>query len=367
MASYDCLLVRPVEVTDAILTSSNVPEAVAATYAGGTTYAEGDQVGLAPVDGAAQLIYESLSAGNIGNPLPVPPATETAFWRYVASVYPVYSGAVTYALGDIVSSLGTGIHLIYESLTAGNAGNALTDVTKWAHVAAPRVSTGLDYNSTNRMRMFNESYGSQTECAEEIVIVLTPGTVVNTVALFNMSAYSVRVQQSVSGYDQTTILRANPASGWYDWYYGGNLHEEDEAVFVDIPPYPASTLTITISNPGGTAKCGVCVIGKKKLLGSTQWGMNKEVNDHSRVVDDGFGGVTLNKGKLVERLNLDVHLVSGSESEIVRTLKAHNSEPLAMIGSTQFGLSILYCYIFAWRVPCELTGGILPLELRGLT
>lgn len=366
MADYDFRIVRPVVITDAILTSSNVPEVVAATYAGGTTYALGDRVGLAPVNGAAQLIYKSLSAGNVGNALPVPPVTATAFWRYVASVYPAYSAAVTYALGAMVYSVGADSHLQYESLAAGNVGNALTNATKWLHVGSPEVATGNPYNSTNRWKMFDQSYDSQTECAEEIVVVMVPGTVVNTVAFLNVAANSIRVQQSGSGYDSTLLLRSHSVDNWYDWYYE-ELTEADEALFIDIPPYPTSTLTLTIASAGGTAKCGVCVVGKEKLLGQTQWGMNKEIIDYSRVLVNDFGDIELHRGRYSERLNLDVYLTPGSESEVFKQLKAHRAEPLIAVGSTQFALSLVYCYIYTWRVPCELTGGLMPLELRGLT
>lgn len=365
MADYDFRIIRPVEVTDAILTSSNVPETVAATYAGGTTYALADRVGLAPVDGSAQLIYESLSAGNIGNPLPVPPATSTAFWRYVASVYPAYSAAVTYALGGTVSSIGTNTHLLYESLTAGNVGNALTDATKWLHVGSPKVTTGDPYNSTNRWKMFDQSYGSQTENAESIVVVLTPGVLINTMAFLNTEGVSIRLQQSVSGYDQTILLQTHGVDNWYDWYYE-ELINEDEALFIGIPPYAASTLTITIAAPGGTAKCSGCVIGKEKILGTTQWGMSKEIQDYSRVVENDFGNIEMRRGQYAERLNLDVHLAAGSESEVFRQMKAHRSEPLVIVGSTEFALSIVYGFIEAWQVPCELTGGLMPVRIRGL-
>lgn len=366
MADYDFRIIRPIEITDAILTSSNVPETVAATYSGATTYALADRVGLAPVDGAAQLIYESLSAGNIGNPLPVPPATSTAFWRYVASVYPAYSGAVTYALGDVVSSIGTNVHLLYESLVAGNVGNALTDTTKWLHLGSPKVTTGTPYNSTNRWKMFDQSYGSQTENAESIVLALTPGAVVNTVAFLNVEGASIRLQQSTSGYDETILLQTHPVDNWYDWYYE-ELNTEDEALFIDVPPYPASTLTVTIAATGGTARCGVCVIGKEKLLGSTQWGMSKEIQDYSRVIENAFGDIEMTRGAYAERLNLDVHLVAGSESEVVRQMKAHRAEPLVFVGSTQFSLSIVYGFLDSWQVPCELTGGLMPVRIRGLT
>jgi hypothetical protein len=365
MASYDFRIIRPVEVTDAILTSSNVPETVAATYAGGTTYSLGDRVGLAPVDGAAQLIYESLSAGNVGNALPVPPATSTAFWRYVASVYPAYSGAVTYALDDIVSSISTDSHLRYQSLAAGNVGNALTDITKWVHYGSPKVTTGAPYNSTNRWKMFDQSYGSQTENAESISLVLTPGVLVTDIAFLNAEGQSIRVQQSVSGYDETISLQSHGVDNWYDWYYE-ELLTEDEAYFENIPPYAASTLTITIAATEGTAKCGVCVIGKSRALGWTQWGMSKEIQNYSRVVENKFGDFEMRRGAIAERLNLDVHLTPGSEGEVFSQMKTHSSEPLVIIGSTDFSLSIMYGFIEAWQVPCELTGGLMPVRVRGL-
>lgn len=365
MAEYDFRIIRPVEVTDAILTSSNVPETVAATYNAGTTYAEAERAGLAPVDGAAQLIYESLAAGNIGNPLPVPPATSTAFWRYVGSVYPAYSGAVTYAKGDIVSSISTNVHLLYESLAAANLNNALSDATKWLHLGSPKVTDGTPYNSTNRWKMFDQSYDSQTTNAESITLVLTPGVIVTNVAFLNASGSSIRVQQSVSGYDETISLRSHPVSNWWDYWFE-DIIIEDEAYFENIPPRAASTLTLTITAAGGTAGCGVCVIGKEKTLGWTQWGMNKETQDYSRVTENGFGGLELTPGATVERLNLEVHLIPGTENEVFRQMKLHKTMPLVTVGSTQFSMSIMYGFIEAWNVPCELTGGLMPVRIRSL-
>ena len=366
MASYDFRIIRPVEILDSMLTSSNVPETVAATYAGGTTYAAGDRVGLAPVDGAAQLIYESLAGGNIGNPLPVPPATATAFWRYVASVYPAYSATVTYALGDTVSSIATDSHLLYESLVAGNYGNALSDTTKWLPLGSPKVTDGTPYNSTNRWTMFDQSYTSQTTCAEEIVLVLTLGQVVNIAGFGNLAGTSIRLQNSVSGFDETIQLTTHEVDGWYEYWFE-DLEEEDEALFTDIPPTIAGTFTLTITATGGAAGCGVMVIGKEKLLGKTQWGMSKEINSFSRRETNDFGQTQLRRGDYQEILNVEVHLTPGSESDVFRAMKEYRDEPLMVVGSTDFGLSIMYGWIHSWRVPCELTGGLMPVEVRGLT
>lgn len=56
------VIMRPLDVTDAMLVSSTVPEADAPLWAAGTTYAVGDVVRLA----ATHSVYENTSAGNVG-------------------------------------------------------------------------------------------------------------------------------------------------------------------------------------------------------------------------------------------------------------------------------------------------------------
>jgi hypothetical protein len=364
MADYDFSIIRPIEITDAILTSSNVPEATQTAYSAGTTYGSGTLVGeFAAVNGQPQAIYQSLQAGNLGNT----PASSPTFWRFLANVYPVYSGAVTYALGDIVSSISTNVHLLYESLAAGNLGNPLTDATKWLHLGSPNVTTGLPYNSTNRWKMFDQSSGSQTANGGSITLTLTPGVIVNAAAFINIRGVSITVSQSISGYSETKSLTSHPVNNWYDWYYE-ELIEEDKALFTDIPPYAASVLTITITAAtGSTAACGVAVIGKMKQLGTTQWGLASSIDDYSRVVENTFGDIELRRGAYSERMNLDVHIEAGSEGEVFRQMKDHRAEPLIFVGSSAYAHSVVYGFIKSWQMPTELTGGIMPVEIKGLT
>lgn len=364
MADYDFSIIRPLEITDSILTSSNVPEATQAAYNAGTTYALGALVGgAAAVDGQPQTIYRSLQNGNIGHT----PSSSPTWWIELGVVYPVYSGAVTYAVGDIVSSIGTNMHLLYESLVAGNTGNPLTDATKWLHIGSLKVTTGTPYNSTNRWKMFDQSYGSQTTNGGYIELVLTPGVLVNAAAFLNLSGVSITVSQSISGWTETKSLQSHPVDNWYDWYYE-ELIQEDKALFTDIPPYASATLTITITAAtGAAAACGVCVIGKMKQLGTTQWGMASSIDDYSRVVENTFGDIELRQGAYSERLNLDVHVEAGSENEVIRQMKSHRAEPLICVGSTAYTHSFVYGYFKSWQVPTELTGGIMPVEIKGLT
>jgi hypothetical protein len=346
MSDSDFLLIRPVTVTDAILTSTTIPETVAATYAGGTTYAAGDLAGPAPVVGQAQLIWKSLQNGNTGNA-----QVEGAWWTFVASVYPAYSAGQAYVIGDYAQDNTN--HLIYKKLTNGT-GDALTDATKWELIGA-----------TNRWAMFDQKYQSVSEQWGEIELVLTPGALVNSLALLNTTGASATVVQSVSGYSRTISLVNHDVLNWYDWYYELPVRT-GEAIFDDIPPYPSSTLTLTVDNTGGTASVGVLVIGKSKRLGATQWGASRTINDYSRAVEADDGTVTLVAGNYSKRLNVEVVIERGFESEATRILEEFRATPLVFVGSSLYTMTIIYGFLGGWFVPISDTGRPASIEIKGL-
>jgi len=360
MSAADFKMIRPLTITDAILTSTTVPETIAATYAGGTTYAAGDRAGLAPVYGDPQLVYESLSAGNVGNALPVPPATTTAYWKYVGTVYMPYASGSSCGIGGIVSSISTDVHLLYESLVAANTGNPLSDTTKWLG------STAATQRATNARAMFDTTYGSQTEAPDSIVTVLTPGALVNSIFLGNLSAASVTVAQSVSGWSQTIPLTSHPVTDWYSWFYEDILMLGDAAI-TEIPPYAASTLTVTVANAGATAKCGICVIGKSATLGKTQWELMGSYRSYSGTTTNTFGNTTFLARTGVKLLNLDVHIQAGYESEAFRLLTLYTDMPMVFIGSTDYNMAMVYGYLGNWSIPVSNSGKTAPIELIGLT
>ncbi|MFM9829726.1 MAG: hypothetical protein ACKVOB_13455 [Sphingomonas sp.] len=78
MSESDFRIVRPIEVTTAKLTSTTVPETVAA-YNAGTSYSIGNQVR----SDTTHRIYESLANANLGNAL-----TDTTKWLNVGPTNP---------------------------------------------------------------------------------------------------------------------------------------------------------------------------------------------------------------------------------------------------------------------------------------
>lgn len=346
----DFRMLRPVAVVDATLTSTTVPEAIAATYSGATTYLLGQRAGPAPVYGDAQIVYESLQNGNIGHAQ----ASLAPWWKVVGSVYMPYNSGSSCGIGKIVSNIGTNIHELYESQVAGNTGNPLTDTTKW-----------LLLGSTNARAMFDETYGSQTTAPDRIVTVLTMGVLTTGVYVGNAEGSTVRLQQSISGYDVTMQLRTHEVDNWFDWYYE-DLVVKAGIYFSDVPPSSASTLTLTITNTGGTAKCGIVVLGKPVTLGTTQWELLGGFVSYSGTTVDGFGNPTFAPHGVVSRLNLDVAITSGFESEALRILKAYVDVPTVFIATTLYEMAMLYGSLVSAQIPVSIVGKTAPIEILGL-
>lgn len=70
------VVVKPIQVTPAMLTATDVPETDHTAWSDATTYALGDRVILT----STHKVYESLQAGNLNKS----PATETAWWIKVS-------------------------------------------------------------------------------------------------------------------------------------------------------------------------------------------------------------------------------------------------------------------------------------------
>jgi hypothetical protein len=155
MNETDFALIRPVKITDAILTASNVPEP-----------ATGD-------------------------------SPDPAAWN----------PATAYAAGDRVSRFA--IHKIFQRVVAGTTSTAPElDFVNW-----------LEVGSTNRFRMFDDANESQTTRAENIQVTLTPGTLVDSAAFLNIDGDSIRVVIENTAYDRTVSLRDRTTVDWYAYFF----------------------------------------------------------------------------------------------------------------------------------------------------
>ncbi len=403
MSAADFILLPPVAVVDALLTSTNVQEVAAgpeyaggttyalgqiagttvgnvqtvyrslqagntghtqtssptwwqligtacAEYAGGTTYGAGDMIGTTA--GTVQTIYKSLQAANTGHTQ----ASSPTWWEPIGVVYRAYDVTVTYAANDIVSLLGADVHLLYKSVGAGNIGQSLTDVTKW-----------LAYGSTNARAMFDTTYGSQTTNADSISFVVNPGQLVNALFFGNVTATSITITQSGSGWTKTVALASHNVNNWYDWFYVPPVSMKDLVLVNNIPAYPSSTLTITITNAGGIASCGLFVMGIGRVIGQTGWELLAGILTFSGTTTDAFGNTTFVKRASAKKINCDVLITPGFEDEAYRLLSLCTDAPGVFIATTDYQIGAAYGYLYDWKVPISVSSKPMPIEIRGLT
>jgi hypothetical protein len=345
MSSADFRIIRPVTITDTKLTSCTVPEATVTEYASGTTYAAGEVRGV--TTGTAQIVYESRQSGNLGNA----PATSPTWWKVRGTVYAAFV-AGSYAKDAIVTDLPN--HQLYQSLVAANTSADLTDKTKW-----------LPLGATNRWKMFDKAVNSQTTAPDSITVVMTPGELTNTLTLMNLAGSQVTVSQSESGYSRSKSLVQHNVLNWYDFYYEEPIRAGD-VIFDDIPPYPASTLTVTVDNPGADAAIGCCFLGKSRTIGLTQWELTGGVLSYSSTSTDTFGNVTMVKRESAKRMNFEVAIPTGFESEAFRLLTLYTDVEIVVIGSSDYSMTFTYGYLGQWSVPISIRGKTAPIEVRGL-
>ncbi|NHZ94548.1 hypothetical protein [Massilia sp. CCM 8734] len=346
--SADFRMIRPVAITDVRLLSSTVPEAMEAEYASGTAYALGAKIGVTA--GTAQLVYQSLQAGNTGHA----PASSPTWWKPLGTVYAPYSGGATYPMGAIVSNIGSDVHELYESQIAGNLGQPLAgNPTKW-----------LRRSATNKWNMFDKAINSQTIAPNSVTVVIRPG-LVNTITLLNVEGAQATVSQTISGYSVTKSLVRHEVLSWYDFYYEEPIRSGD-VVFDGIPPYAAADITVTVDNAGLDAAIGGCFVGKSRTIGLTQWELTAGVLSYSTTTTDTFGNTTMVKRANAKRMNFDVLIPDGFESEAFRLLTEYTDVEMVFIASSDYSMTIAYGYLGQWEVPISISGRPAPIEVRGL-
>lgn len=359
----------PILITDAKLTSSGAAEPHApSAYAGGTTYAIGDIVKVV----ADFAIYESLVSSNTGHA----PATSPLYWRQIGPLEDTaYSAASTYALGDVVYS--ATYHRCYESLQAGNIGKPLP--------VPPETETAwwLDVGPTNKWAMFDLSRNTQTVNASPLVVVLTPGERINTIGLTGLKGSSLTLKATSVGGGGTVYPLQYDASASYDegdcvteafglcyqslvGSNSGNLpstHPADWAVVggavfdlttrevidgytyffepfstrisnvvFDVPAYSDIIVTITLTDTSGNVKIGSCILGTNVYLGAVLTHARSDGINFSSITRDLYGNATLVPRRTVPKTNQTLTLDSSRVNRVMAARTALNATPCLWTG-----------------------------------
>lgn len=306
-------IIKPVTLTDAMLTSTNVLDVAPDLYAGGTTYDTGDFIHI--VNGLALDIYESLQDANTGND----PATETDWWVYRSSTYPEYSPGTTYSAGDIV--IIDSVHKKFESLQDSNTGNAPDTSNLW----------WIELGSTNVWTAFDKKIGSRTIRTGSIEYTITPGMIVEKLSFLNMacSSISVSVVDPVEGTVLEQEINMISTSNVFDGYlycFAPFLFIRN-TVTLDIPPYKNAVITVVISGGSdiNTVGAGTIVFGRVSYIGGSRYSPTYDFIDYTIKKPDDYGNVDVTERPFSKRIQVDMIIKNsmlGFVTEEIETYRA---------------------------------------------
>lgn len=318
-------VIPPVPITPAKLLSisvADVPMAdvhTPAAYSAGTTYSYGAVVSVA----ADFTIYESLQDGNLANT----PLSAPLWWRAIGPTETAYNAGTTYALGATVSANGR----CYESLAAGNTGNPLpvlpeTETTKW-----------IDVGPTNKWAAFDLARNTQTVAASPLTVVFRPGMRVNALGLTGLQGNTLMISAtSVFGggvvYGPVSVdLNIRDVLDAYDYAFAPFSTRPSHVVF-DVPPYSDIIFTVTVSATSGNVKIGSIVTGTSIYLGAVVQNAENDGLNFSSISRDLYGTATLVPRRTLPKTTQELMLPAKYVTRALAARVALNALPAMWVG-----------------------------------
>lgn len=274
--------------------------------------------------------------------------------------YPAWTAA-TFALGARCIIVSAGVHQVWESLQDANTNHPpATSPTWWVLVGA-----------TNKWKMFDASVSSQTTNPNAIVSVLGLTSRADSVALMNIDAASVTITQTTSDgvtYNLTqSLVSQNGIVDFYTWCFEPIVRVGDFAI-TNMPPYGSASLAITLTDTGGTPKCGACVVGLQKDMGGTQYGAKIGIQDYSIKTKDAYGNYSITQRAFNKKADFTVWLDSTQVDQLQQLLAQYRAQPIVYMGSDSYASTFILGYYKDFSIDISYpTKSICSIQIEGLT
>ena len=299
-------IIRPLTITDSVLSSSNVTDPDKTAWASGTTYAVNDYCSVTSTN--SHLVYQSLQSANTNH---APGATSPDTWWILVGAtnrWKAFDGSVT-------SQTSRADSIQYTFATTGR-----NDAIALCNISAGSVTVTMT-DVTDGV-VFNKTY-----------------SLISTAGILDFYSYCFE-----------------PIKRQSDFYVDG------------MPPYGGATISVTLTDTGSTTLCGACVVGQSLDFGGTQFGMSLGIQDYSIKQKDAFGNYTILQRAFNKRAVMSVIVDVGDVDLLEATLAQYRATPIVYIGGDAYTSSIIYGYYKDFSVAVnEPTVSICSIEIEGLT
>lgn len=207
-------------------------------------------------------------------------------------------------------------------------------------------ATWLDMGKINPLRMTDGKVGSFTEAPSPLVIEITSGDLIDGIAMFGLSAATVRaelIEAGVTVFDsgEKSLRDSSMINGWYNHFFARRGVKRD-FVLTSLPPYRGATVRITLTATDGPVRIGELVAGQVRKLGDLLFGSRFGIEDWSRKERNVFGHWEVVERGYSKRGDYQVSIRTNQVSWIQQLLAGLRATPVVYIGSESQQLSIIY-------------------------
>lgn len=253
--------------------------------------------------------------------------------------------AGTYNLGDKVYKTTT--HKIYECV----ADPSTTDDPEIG--VNKTVPTWSILRSTNKYAMFDGTVNAGTQSATAFGVELTPAAICDGLAavnLINVTSVDVVIYDgddniiysySFATYDDSDVV------DWWEYFFSPVIYRTTFIAF-DLPGGYVDMRAYIYFN-GEDITVGELIIGKQVTLGVANHGTSWEYLDFSRKTRDDFGNFNITRRDTSEVINFDITIEYNQTSFVKRQLKeftGRNTTPVIWVGTTtQDDVTLTYGYL----------------------
>jgi len=279
--------------------------------------------------------------------------------------YAEWNSGTTYAIGDKVISVTT--HRIYESVTASNLNNDPTtdDGTNWLNIGATNRWKAFDQyisdpvsNTTSIQYTLTPPNGS---IPSAVALLNLKGISANVTVTDS-------VDGEVYNTDIDLLDNRNIVD-WYTYFFEEQVQRE-EALFLDIPPYIGAVVSVTVQEEvGQTAELGQLIFGFLSDVGFTVYGTSIGIEDYSIKDRDAFGNAIIVQRNFSQTVDFDVQFETQNARKIQKTLAALRATPVVYLGSTDVSYgTLVYGFYRRFDITLETPSyAFASIEVEGLT
>lgn len=201
--------------------------------------------------------------------------------------------------------------------------------------AAKAVPTWVRRGASNRWRMFDGSVGSQSTNPETVEVEITPGIVINSVALLNMSGRTALIELydgSSPVFSREYSLTDAGVTNWYDYFFSP-IGTVGDLVVTDLPAYGNGVLHVTIDAGAEVAAIGELVIGSLLEVGCAKYDASVGTTSFSKKERDTFGNWVIVKRSNSKRASWNFTFPTSRLAMLNRIFADLDAVPVVWIGS----------------------------------